>query len=280
MYVGRGRPAGVNGGGDESDPLALLEDDNARAIRVATSVEPMSANERSERCDVPVDDLPTHRPPYGSRTTRRTDGTRSGGPPPPGLRVSPRGGLRRLRRRRTPARTRPLAVLGLGLVEGHRNPARPKRECGRHSRRSGAGDEDACIPVAHVRTHRDGADDRRLRERWGRARRAGHAPDSALRVDGASDFRFGAVADEDHDRPSHAPFGPYPRGEAPVRKAVYLPFQTIQTRGSESGRDVVAGVDRGAPSGWLSTASSTCHFNRVRPAFACRRRPRPGPELT
>jgi hypothetical protein len=36
------------------------------------------------------------------------------------------------------------------------NPARPKRECGRHSRRSGAGDEDACIPVAHVRTHSDG----------------------------------------------------------------------------------------------------------------------------
>lgn len=156
MYVGRGRPAGVNDGGDESDPLALLEDDNARAIRVATSVEPMSANERSERCDVPVEDLPTHRPPYGSRTTRRTGGTRSGGPPPPGQRVSPRGGLRRLRRRRTPARTRPLAVLGLGLVDGHRNPARPKRECGRHSRRSGAGDEDACIPVAHVRTHSDG----------------------------------------------------------------------------------------------------------------------------
>lgn len=36
---------------DEEELLALLEDDYARAILTATSDEPMSANELSERCD-------------------------------------------------------------------------------------------------------------------------------------------------------------------------------------------------------------------------------------
>lgn len=36
---------------DEREVLALLDDDYARAILTATSAEPMSANELSERCD-------------------------------------------------------------------------------------------------------------------------------------------------------------------------------------------------------------------------------------
>lgn len=37
---------------DERDLLSLLDDDYARAILVATSAEPMSAKQLSERCDV------------------------------------------------------------------------------------------------------------------------------------------------------------------------------------------------------------------------------------
>ena len=39
---------------DESELLALLEDDYARAILTATSDQAMSANELSERCDASV----------------------------------------------------------------------------------------------------------------------------------------------------------------------------------------------------------------------------------
>lgn len=43
---------GVTEDSDERDLLSLLEDDYARAILAATSAEPMSAQQLSERCDV------------------------------------------------------------------------------------------------------------------------------------------------------------------------------------------------------------------------------------